>query len=750
MPDLNDKNDFFEEEMGQEYSLESILAEYKGSAFIKGESKTAKHELEKQAEKIIAEALGTAPDSSNAQIDEFGDINETPDEDVKTYHPRSGDVVKNHNIPEPNAKKKKRGIEKGIREVEERIARVSKIEEQQEKMFSDRELSDDEQEFFGVGKYAVPEITQAVEGEVEKTISDELKRRERRRKRRAERRNVESRRRGEKSGETDLENELRPSDALRIYGSRTGGLSIRLFPMFILCIIMAWITFSRAYGILMPDFIRRSDKNFELFLLFSLVASVVVCFDIVMLGLTNLFSGRFSQETLVSLSVILSAADAAVMAFGGDHSFGAPFCAVSAFSLFGALWGTYKGRKAFYFTFKTASNVKVPTIVSPEWERLNEGSVMTKYVGSTRGFVNKSTESDLAETVYTRLAPILIAISVIVAALIAVLNKKPKLFIHCLSMFLAISASFRMVHIFNAPFFRVAKALYAHGAAIAGWSGACDMNNAVGIVYKDSDIFPENEISISGVKILQPSSAARVVCYTGSIIIAAGIGTSRLFAQLMQEYNSPNPYRVEEFSCYESGGVGAYIEGHHVIVGSSAFMNLMGIRLPPSLDYKSTVFSAIDDELAGIFVISYSPSNTVKHALQDMRSAKISPVYAIRDFNITPSLIKNRYKVNVSEGEFTSYTARFELSQKNEDYSQIPSAILSREGINHYTEAVYRGKNLVKQTKTGLAITLFETLTGLLLLILLVSAGSFTAASAANTITYMLIWALISELISFF
>ncbi len=747
MPNHNDANDFFDEDgKGQEYSLESILAEYKGSAFIKGESKTAKHELEKQAEKIIAEALGTASPSDPAEAGLFDNVDDEPD-DTKTYTPRSGEVIKNRSIPEPGRKKKKRGLQKGIREVEERLARVSKIEEQQTKMFSDRELSDDEQEFFGVGKYAVPELTESLEKDVEKTISDEQKRRERRRKRRSERRKAE---RSTRQRVSDPDNELRPSDALRIYGSRTGGLSIRIFPMLILCLIMAAITFSRAYGILMPDFIRKSDKNFELFLFFALIGAAIICFDIISLGISNLFTGRLSQETLVSLSVILSAADAALMAFGGEHSFGAPFCAVSAFSLLGALWGTYKGRKAFYFTFKTASNVKVPTIVSPEWEKVNEGPVMTKYVGSMRGFVNKSTEADLAETVYTRLAPIIIAVSVIVSAVIAVLAKNAKLFLHCFSIFVAVTASFRMVHIFNAPFFRAAKALYAHGAALAGWRGACDMDKAVGIVYRDNDIFPDNEISISGVKILQPSSASRVVCYTGSLILAAGIGTSRLFAQLMQEYNCPNPYRVEEFSCYESGGVGAYIEGRHVIVGSSAFMNLMGIRLPPNLDYKSTVFSAIDDELAGIFVISYTPSSIVKHALQDMHSAKITPIYAIRDFNITPSLLKNRFKISVSEGEFTSYTARFELSSKNEDYSEIPSAILSREGVNHYTESVYRGKSLVKQTKLSLAITLFESLAGLLLLILLAASGSFVAASAANTLTYMIIWALISELISYF
>ena len=47
-----------------EISLESILAEYKGSAYINGDKKTPPELLNNQTEKILREALGnTAPDT---------------------------------------------------------------------------------------------------------------------------------------------------------------------------------------------------------------------------------------------------------------------------------------------------------------------------------------------------------------------------------------------------------------------------------------------------------------------------------------------------------------------------------------------------------------------------------------------------------------------------------------------------------------------------------------------------------------
>jgi len=739
-----DEETFGFDNIDDDYSLESILAEYKGSAFISGSSRLSKDELEKQARAIIEEYTreSVAADLPEQEISdtpvEMPAIEE-PVKPKKEKKPRRGEIVKKETQP-PKERKAKRGIEKGIREVEEKLQRVSEVEVKQAAMFSHRELSEDEQEFFGVGKYSRSIPDEEVGEDAEKTIKKERERRERKQK-------VKVKKEAKAAEEPKPHKELSPTDAQRVYGSGIESLRLRMIPVFVICVILAYVTFAsdklaNLSGAVSEAFLHNVVLGGGLLLVMFLAG------DIVAAGVVNPFRGKFGAETLSAASGIFALADVISQLVFGTVEYGAPYCAAAALSIFGAMWGTLKGRKAYNLTFKMAAQTKIPTVVTAEWEKADEGAVITKNLGSAKGFVDKSTERDIAETVYNRLTPILLAASVVFAVICAYLNGRDA-FVHCLSGITAVTAAFGAMMIFNQPFFVAVKSMFNHGAAIAGWKGACDMKRAVGMVVKDLDIFPENCMTLNGLKIIAPMSEEKVIAYTGSLVVASGAGPSKIFAELLREY-ACSLYRVEEFACYESGGIGAYIKGSKVWVGSSAFMNLMGIRLPQNLDIKNAVFSAIDGELAGVFIINYLPSDAVQSALVNMLHSKITPIFAIRDFNVTPALIRNKFKIPLAEGEFTTFAARYELSQNSEQSNEAPAALMSREGINHYAEIVRCGRRIVSATRFSLAIAMAGTIIGVLLMALMLAGGSFVAASAAHLLTYMLLWAISGYLISTF
>ena len=58
----------------EEFTLESILAEYKGSAYIDGDKKTPKELLEKQAERIIMEVTGISSSEASFYLSENGGV----------------------------------------------------------------------------------------------------------------------------------------------------------------------------------------------------------------------------------------------------------------------------------------------------------------------------------------------------------------------------------------------------------------------------------------------------------------------------------------------------------------------------------------------------------------------------------------------------------------------------------------------------------------------------------------------------
>ena len=661
----------------------------------------------------------------------------------KRSKPRRGELRRKE--PEkPREAAAKRGIEKGLRQVERKLERVSKVEEKQARMFSDREMSEDEQEFYGIGKFS-RESEEALDAEAARLAEE---RAERRRARAQARRRAAEERSARQERAEERRRELSAEDAIRIYGSGLKSLRLRLTVLGILCILMIALTLLPELGFPLPDLIAAGKTRLAL-LLVLLLLSIFCGMEVFSSGITMPFRGGFGPETLVAASVLFALADAALQLALEDRAYGTPFCAAAGTSLFFATFGELKGRIGFRLSFRVADKTKVPTVLSAEWEKVDEGAVISKNVGAARGFVERTTNKDMVELVYARLAPVLLLLTVLFALLCSFSSGEKNAFFHCLSAFGAVAAGFDLLLAFNRPFCSAARELVDHGAALAGWEGAEDMQRAVGMALRDGDIFPENSLRLSGLKIFSHYSEEKIVSYTGSLIVASGIGTSRVFAELMREYGA-DLYRVEELSCYESGGIGANINGSEVLVGSAGFMNLMGIRLPPNLELRSAVFSAIDHELAGVFIVSYTPSNAVQAALVNMLQARIRPIFALRDFNLTPAMISGKFKITLDEGEFMTYAARYELSENSAEPAQEPSAIMSREGIGHYVETVRCGRRLCRSARISLGLTIAGTVLGMLLLLLIFMQGAFGSASAGNVFLFLLLWEFATWLFSSF
>ncbi len=386
-------------------------------------------------------------------------------------------------------------------------------------------------------------------------------------------------------------------------------------------------------------------------------------------------------------------------------------------------------------------STQLPIIVSAEWEKADVGIVLTKKPGSSKGFILKCTESDLAERVYSRMAPLLIIASLVFSVLSSVVKAQGHAFLHSLSAMTAVSASFSALLAFNMPFQSISRLLSGSGAAIAGWSGACDIRDAVAMVVKDSDLFPENTLSLNGVKLFSGHSAEKVISYTGSMILASGSGLTRVFSDLLKEYACAI-YRVDQFSCYEGGGIGAMIKGDNVLVGSAAFMNLMGVRLSHNLNIRSAVFTAINNELAGVFIINYTPAAPVQFALLNLIRSKITPLFAVRDFNITPSMVIGKFQIPKEDLEFPTFEARYNLSADSEDRGIKPAAIMSREGLGHFVELVWGGRQLKSLTTVSTAISVLGSVIGLRIMFFLCWTGAFRSGSPSNTLIFMLCWLL--------
>ena len=198
--------------------------------------------------------------------------------------------------------------------------------------------------------------------------------------------------------------------------------------------------------------------------------------------------------------------------------------------------------------------------------------------------------------------------------------------------------------------------------------------------------------------------------------------------------------RVEHFEPHDGGGMTAMVDGDNVMVGGAAFMNLMGIRLPRKLSTKNSIYTAINGALVGIFAIEYRPTSSVQDALVVLLHSKLEPIFAIRDFNITPSMIKSRFKMPTDGFKFPSYAERYRISGAEPDQDSRVAAVLAREGMGPLVDAADRGRRGRAAVRAATAISAAGSIFGLIIMFLLCWTGAFDSASAGNVITFMLLW----------
>ena len=530
--------------------------------------------------------------------------------------------------------------------------------------------------------------------------------------------------------ETD---ELPPKKASGFYANQLRPLRFRLRVCVFLCAVLAWISL-RLPMAGMLGYSLTVQAGVSLVLMMTVMMATL---DILAAGMRQLFELRPGAEAIVTLAALMSCVDGAMVVAGYGSQL--PFCAVGAFSLCAALWGEKLECTARARSMRTAAISKSPSAVTAE-ETERGSRYICRTAGPIKGIVRRSEQPDFCQTTYAAAAPILLGVSVVLAAL-ASTNGQGAYFLHTLSALLSVSASFTAFLSFPLPYSLTSRKLQASGAAIIGYAGCADIGRIRQVVVSDVDLFPPGNIKFTGINVADGAPVDKVVSYTTSMLAASGSGVTGVFMELVTRrgYDLVN---VDEFRCHEGGGLSARVNDEQVLVGSAGFMNLMGIRLPQNMKVKNAVCTAISGELVGVFTLEYIPVTSVQDALVTLLQGRIRPIFAIRDFNITPLMIRQLFRIPTDNFNFPTFRDRYRIAASAFTSEGPVTAVLSRGGMGPMVDAAETGRRLYSTCRTGTIISLVGTGIGLLIMFLLCRAGSYDTATAGNVLSYMLLWAL--------
>ena len=475
----------------------------------------------------------------------------------------------------------------------------------------------------------------------------------------------------------------------------------------------------------------------------SLLAVVgLLCWEVPVRGLAQLVSLRPGVEALAALAWLFTLADTAAL-LATQYRPGLPCCAVTALSLAFSFLGDTLHRKGDRLSAKTASLTRTPYVVTLDDNKWSGRPAYAKWSGTAVGFGSQLQMEDGAQRAYRVAAPLLLLACLLCPLMTAVSQGAAIRFLWPASACFTAAACWSAPLAYALPYHKLAQRLSKVGAALAGWPGVSRCRSA-GILMTDLDLFPPGSVQVAQVRVFGGVSTEKVVAYTATLLRVFPCGLTRPFHDLLRAQGAI--YREVSHVRPEEGGLSGVIRNQEVLVGTASFMHLMDVALPQGLNIKHAVFCAIDGQLAGMFPLNYAMSPTVSPALSALMHAGISPILATRDFNLIPALLGQKFKLPVDRMEFPPVERRLELSQQDQEHSQIPVALLCREGLNVYSDAVVGARRLRSAVKRSLIFALTGAAVGVCLTFYLTYVGAWDSLTPANFLIFMLAW-LVPELL---
>ncbi len=513
----------------------------------------------------------------------------------------------------------------------------------------------------------------------------------------------------------------------------------------ILSAVATYITTAATYKWPLPGFISYINLPFIFLFLLAIIqiGSMLINISMIVDGLRNVPKFNFKSETLIAvfsfitlfhtISIIIFPKWGGYLPYAGVSILTLFFGSLARLMRYGAVRDAMRAicrkdcRYAVIKGMKDAAG-KVRTVYKVAPAPLDK-TIMTMVL-----------EEDDSERVMRFYVPFVLVLGFIFAITASFGIGAAHRFLWCYSAVLAVSVPAGAVLAYVYPFKSVSSHLVSSGSVVAGNRGAKYLAQTDAAVVKDGDIFPTKMVAVVGTKTYSGFTPEKTNLYAMSMLKASGSGLYDVFCEYLHRMDGGNLPVVENFEFFENGGLGAYVNGEKVLLGSAGFIMRSGIRIPEGVNAKNSIFLAVNMQLAGHFTLKYDSQPSVRRALNYFVHRKVVPVIASRDFNITPSMVELKFKLSQDKFGYPELEERIAYSGLKDETEDEICAAIAVDNMNSYSDVVSGGKRVHAAFKVNMLLGWLSVILGMPIVFYLLFTNTPSSVTPFYLICYILLW----------
>lgn len=478
--------------------------------------------------------------------------------------------------------------------------------------------------------------------------------------------------------------------------------------------------------------------------LFAMILSALLASQRMVDGLVGLTKGRFSPDTMLTLSFLVCIADGVFCL----KEVRVPFCAAFCLEVTLSLWAEYQRRNVEMGqmdTLRKATRLNRIAKAPDCYEGRPGFYVCDGEVEDFMDHYSAPTTPDRILNIYC-LTAFLATIAIAVAAAV---TKGISVGLQTWSAAILAAMPVTTFICQTRPMAVLERRLHKLGVVLCGWRGVKEMSGAAAIPLTDRDLFPAGSVKINGVKFYSRRDPDQVISYAAAIMDCTDNALAPLFTHLLESRNARR-YEADVYQSYENGGVGGEVCGESVLLGSASFLQDMGVDIPEGTRVNQAVYAAVDGELCGVFALALGRLKGVAAGLGTLCGYRgLTPVLVSDNFLLNEGFLRSKFSVNTRRIAFPAGEARVAAENWTPNTeNSIPCALATQDGLAPTAYAITGARALRTACSLGLMVHMAAGIVGMLMVLVLTLVSADTLLTPANLLLFHLVWCVPGLLIS--
>lgn len=453
---------------------------------------------------------------------------------------------------------------------------------------------------------------------------------------------------------------------------------------------------------------------------------------------TSTLKGKFTGDSAIVIAVVVALIENALSAVTGAESY--VFGVVAVFGIFlNKLTDVFAVRRVLdnfaVAAFNYKNNLHVIHTFDNESEvfELGRGLLMgnadilySSNVAFPSEFIRNSEKDDSDEKHIKMMVFISLGLSVIAGVIVGIRK----------GGFMEGFAAFTAAVCLSAPIFGKFiptfitfisnKRLNKEGTIITNLEAAEKIAVSNAVVLDAADIFDRKSCTMHGMKDFKSMRIDVVLLYAAAMVIKSGGPLKDCFEEVIDGRQDLLP-PVRELVYEDKMGISARIYEQKVLLGNRNMLIHHNIKAPEKSfedkythDGRKVIYLACNEQLAAMFVVSYSVDENIKNYLRQLESNGIQILVRTNDVNVTEELISSRFGLNPDNFKILSSVAgRLYKRRKDSVVESLPAQVIHDGKSDSMLKAIAVACSMANKKKLGFIIQMIAMVIGVVLTVLI-------------------------------